>query len=83
MTKAEIVDKLRTLMKSTSREKVNWDGVTEDSTIASLGFDSLSILDLMYDLQQEFKIEFAPEEIANIKTVGDLAGWLEKRLATC
>ena len=79
MTKDEIIETLRAILKNTSREKVNWDAVTTENTIASLGFDSLSILDLMYDIQQEFQIEFEAEEMIHIKTVGDLVAWLEAK----
>lgn len=81
MTRQEIVEKLRALMKSASREKVDWDKVTEQSDIRTLGFDSLSILDLVYDIQQSFGAEFDAEELAGVKTVADLVSFLEKRVA--
>jgi len=76
MTREEIVNALRSMMKNTSQAPVNWDAVTEESTIASLGFDSLSILDLIYDVQQEFKLEFDAEELTQVKTVGALTTFL-------
>ena len=53
MTQEEIIKKLRVMMKQSSQADVKWDTVTEESSIESLGFDSLSILDLIYDIQQE------------------------------
>ena len=49
MTSDEIIEKLRQLMKRTSREQVDWDSVNGNSTVQSLGFDSLSVLDLTYE----------------------------------
>jgi len=79
MTHDEIINRLRTMMKQSSQEDVDWDVVGEESTIESLGFDSLSILDLIYDIQQELGFEFEAEEMINIKTVGELATFLEEK----
>ncbi|MDD4871826.1 MAG: phosphopantetheine-binding protein [Kiritimatiellae bacterium] len=79
MTQLQIIEKLRTMMRKSSQAQVDWDTVTADSSIASLGFDSLSILDLVYDIQQEFGFEFEAEELVGVKTVGQLADFLEKK----
>jgi acyl carrier protein len=79
MTQQQIIERLRVMMRKSSQAQVNWDTVTADSTIASLGFDSLSILDLVYDIQQEFGFDFAAEELVGVKTVGQLAAFLEKK----
>ena len=80
MTREDILGKLRGIMGRTSQAAVDWDRVGEQNTIASLGIDSLAMLDLMYDLQQEFGIEFEPQDLVNVATVGDLAGFIEKRM---
>jgi acyl carrier protein len=80
MTKSEILETLKTTMKDSSPEPIEWDTLTEETTIGSLGFDSLSILDLIYDVQQAFGIDFEAEELVNINTVGELADFLEETL---
>ena len=80
MTRAEILDQLRNTMKDSSPIPADWDTLTEDTTIGELGFDSLSILDLIYDVQQAFGIDFEAEELVNINTVGELAEYLEETL---
>ncbi|HOW97197.1 MAG TPA: acyl carrier protein [Kiritimatiellia bacterium] len=80
MTREEILGKLRGIMGRTSQAKVDWSRVNEQSSIASLGIDSLAMLDLMYDLQQEFGIEFEPQDVVNVSTVGDLAAFIEGRM---
>jgi acyl carrier protein len=76
MTNEEIISKLKDLLKKASPSQADWSGMTGATTIESLGFDSLSILDLTYDIQQEFKVEFEAEEMVRIKTIGDLAAFL-------
>lgn len=80
MTRQEILVKLREVMKSSSRAAVDWNAVTEDSEIPAIGFDSLSILDLVYDIQQAFGVSFDAEELTGIAKVGDLVTFLEKRV---
>ncbi len=80
MTRQEIADKLRETMQSSSQEDVDWANVTEDAQIADLGFDSLSILDLVYDVQQSFNLEFGAEELIQVRSVADLVTFIETRI---
>ena len=80
MTRKDILEQLRSTMQDASPEPVDWDSITEETTIGELGFDSLSILDLIYDVQQAFGIDFEAEELVNINTVGELADFLEEEL---
>ena len=81
MTRSEILDRLRQAMRDASTADVDWDNLTETDTIEALGFDSLSILDMIYDVQQAFELEFEAESVAGVKTVGDLVSFLETRVA--
>jgi acyl carrier protein len=80
MTRSEIIEQLRNTVQQSSPEPVDLDTLTEETTIGELGFDSLSILDLIYDLQQAFGIDFEAEELVNINTVGELVEFLEETL---
>jgi acyl carrier protein len=77
----DVIGKLRDTMQQSSQEQVDWASVTPESKIDSLGFDSLSILDLIYDIQQAFEVEFEAEEMIDITTVGELAEFLTKKMA--
>jgi acyl carrier protein len=79
MTNEEILQRLRQVMKRTSQQKTDWDAVNESSAIAGLGFDSLAVLDLIYDVQQEFAVEFDAEEMTRVKTIGDLIAFLKAK----
>lgn len=81
MARKDIVDRLRDIIARTGRDVVDVKNVGEQDTIASLGIDSLSMLDFLYDVQQEFRIEFDPQELVAVKTLGELATFVEKRVA--
>jgi len=81
MTRNEIMDRLQGMMKKSCQVPMDWAKVGDSTAIRELGFDSLSILDLIYDVQQEFGLEFDAEELAGVKTVGALVTFLERKLA--
>ncbi|MBL9077944.1 MAG: acyl carrier protein [Planctomycetes bacterium] len=81
MARKDIVQRLRGIIERTGRDLVDRTAVTEQDTIASLGIDSLAMLDFLYDVQQEFRIEFEPQELVAVKTLGELATFVEQRLA--
>lgn len=55
------------------------DKVTMDSTIAEdLGADSLDVVDLIMSLEEEFDIEIPDEQVESIKTIGDIAKYIEE-----
>ncbi len=76
----QITERLRGIMEKTSKATVDWSAVNGSTAIASLGFDSLSILDLIYDIQQEFGLEFEAEQMVGVKTVSQLAEFLKSKM---
>ena len=48
------------------------------SLIDDLHADSLDIVELVMDMEQEFDAEIPDEVLPNIKTVGDIVGYLAK-----
>ena len=82
MTKEEIIEKLKEAMKGSAEVQADWDSVSDETTIGSLGFDSLSILDLIYDIQQLFEVDFEAEEMVGVSTVGALADFLQSKLSS-
>ena len=54
--------------------------VTMDSRlIGDLKADSLDVVELIMDLEQEFDVEIPDEELPNVHTVGDIVKYLENR----
>lgn len=55
------------------------DDITLDSNITEdLGADSLNIVELAFDIENEFSVKATDEEIMGIKTVEDILDFLEK-----
>ena len=58
---------------------VDADEVTMDSNIQDdLGADSLDVVDLITTIEDEFDISIPDEAVEEIKTVGDIANYIEK-----
>ena len=51
----------------------------ESRLIDDLKADSLDIVELIMDLEQEFDDEIPDEELPNVRTVGDIVNYLENR----
>ncbi len=50
----------------------------ESRLIDDLKADSLDIVELIMDLEQEFNIEIPDEELPKVQTVADIVGYLGK-----
>jgi acyl carrier protein len=50
------------------------------SYVEDLGLDSLSILEIVVLLEQHYKIKMPPEQLAEIRTVGDTIAVVQKYL---
>ena len=60
---------------------VEEEQVTLDASITDdLGADSLDVVDLVMSIEEEFDLEFPDEEVENIKTVGDIAKYIEPKV---
>ena len=56
------------------------ENLTPDAQLESLGLDSLSVIEFMFNLEDELKIKL-PEERVEIKTIGDVVNILDKIIA--
>jgi acyl carrier protein len=74
---ATIQDKARALISS--KMKVDESEVTEGKHLFNdLGADSLDFVELSMTLEREFNVKFKEEDMANVKTVGDVYALIEK-----
>ena len=81
MERQDIFSRLREIMKTSLPDApTDWDNVQDSDAIVDLGVDSISLLDLIYDIQCGFELDFDAEHLADVRTVGDLVGFLEARL---
>ena len=75
-----ILEKLQTLIAD--QLCVDGNSITMDTNFEEdLGVDSLDIVELSMALEEEFDIgEMSEEDLATIKTVGDLVNYLQGKL---
>ncbi|MCM1132992.1 MAG: acyl carrier protein [Ruminococcus flavefaciens] len=60
---------------------VEEDVVTPEANIQDdLGADSLDIVDLIQTIEDEYDLSIPDEAVENIKTVGDIASYVEKNV---
>ena len=57
------------------------EAVSVDSRIEQLALDSLAMFEIVYELEECFEVEFDEEELARMKTVGELVECVERKLA--
>jgi acyl carrier protein len=64
-----------------SQLPVKRESITRESRLLEdLGADSANVMILVMDLEQEFDIVVEDDVLGNIKTVGDIIDYLEKRV---
>ena len=53
--------------------------VTLDSNLKELGLDSLDVVDLLMEMEEQFEIEFENEEMLSLKLVSDVVDTIVKK----
>lgn len=51
-----------------------------DATLESLGLDSLSVIEFMFNIEDEFKIKLSDIPLENIKTLQDVINIIDKQV---
>ena len=54
--------------------------LTQDAPLEALGIDSLGVADLLFNVEDEFRISLPPEPV-QLLTVGDVARYIDQLLA--
>ena len=81
MTRDQITENLKTLLRQQKQLKIEVDKISPESRIDAIGFDSITILDFVYDLEERFKVRIEMADLVSIRHVKDLIGYLEGKLA--
>ncbi|MCR5079085.1 MAG: acyl carrier protein [Bacilli bacterium] len=61
-------------------ERLNVKEIDMKTDLASLGLDSLDVVEMCYAVEEEVGIRFETEELSSFVTVGDLFNSIEKKL---
>lgn len=56
------------------------EALTPDAQLESLGVDSLSVIEFMFNIEDEFNIKL-PDERVELKTVQDIANVVDRLIA--
>ena len=72
-----VIDKIKEIIANQLDIDVN-EIQNNSNLIEDLKADSLDVVELIMDLEQEFDVEIPNEELENIKTVEDIAKYIEK-----
>ena len=74
-----VLDKIKSILST--QFGIDEDQINENTDVVSdLGADSLDVVELMMSVEDEFGIMIQDEEIAELKTVGDVVNYIERRL---
>ena len=55
--------------------------VTSEATLATLRIDSLSLLELMFKIEDSFEVKIAEDTPADLVTVKDVVGFIDRLIA--
>lgn len=81
MTREQIVTALGELLEQQEQIKVDITELTPDSRLDQLGFDSLSVLDFLYDVENRFKVPVEIADLVALERVDELVEYLQRKLA--
>lgn len=80
MTHDELLAALKELLRRHKEIKTDPAAISLDTRIEQIGFDSLSILDFLYDVEDRFQVQTQVSELVTMTTVRDLVDYLHARL---
>jgi len=58
--------------------RLNRDQVTPDAVLTGLGLDSLSVLELMFRIEDNFHLKIADDTPTDLVTVGDVVRYIDE-----
>ena len=72
-----VIDKVKKILSE--QFDVDMSELTDNTNIEEdLGADSVEVIDLLMSLEDEFQLEIPDEAIDDIRTIGDLAAYIEE-----
>ncbi|MFT5933791.1 MAG: acyl carrier protein [Hydrogenophaga sp.] len=61
--------------------KLDIETITADSSLESLGIDSLGVAELLFNIEDEFRVTLPVEPVHDLATVGDVARFIDTLIA--
>ena len=66
-------------IKERLEPKLKGKELTTESSFKELGIDSLDLVDLVFELEEEIGVEFEDEEVLKLNTVQDLLNLIDSK----
>ncbi len=60
--------------------RVDVSSLKEDDELSALGLDSLDLVEVMLQIEEELNVEFSSDEIEELKTLKDVLNLIETKL---
>lgn len=74
-----VLDKIKSILSL--QFGIDEDQITENTDVVNdLGADSLDVVEMLMSVEDEFGLMIEDEEIAEMKTVGDVVNYIENHL---
>jgi acyl carrier protein len=80
LKRTDIISGLRDLLRQQKELKIPIDSISEDTLLVHIGFDSLTILDFLYDLESRFQVRMEVTDLIRFERVRDLIDHLAGQL---
>jgi acyl carrier protein len=77
---SEIATQIRTALAKRLKRDVSKVRL-EDNLRDDLGLDSLSMLEMVFEVEEAFNLEIPDDDLSKVTTVGDVVTYVESRLA--
>ena len=61
-------------------KRVDVSSLKEEDKLSALGLDSLDLVEVMLEIEDQLHIEFDSNEIGEVSTLGDVLKLIEKKL---
>jgi acyl carrier protein len=81
MNRDQITDTLKSLLRQQDKIKIDVNSIGEETRIDRIGFDSISILDFMYEVENRFNTRMEVADLVRMEVVRDLIDHLQGKLA--
>ena len=72
-------DRIRTYLSQ--QLDIPAEEIRRDTTFESLHLDSLDMMEMIMDMEEELGVDFEMEGKLEVKTIGELADYIEEKLA--
>ncbi|MCC8152521.1 MAG: acyl carrier protein [Lachnospiraceae bacterium] len=73
-----MLERIRSMIAETF--DMDMDDIKPESTWEDIGLDSLDMVDIVIDIENEYDIEMPDDELENIRTVGELASYVQSKM---